>query len=38
MRETMRVRWDVPVKIERGKTRPRRLSNLNSIDARSSTP
>jgi hypothetical protein len=34
----MRVRWDVPVKIERGKTTRVELSNLNSIDARSSTP
>ncbi len=35
----MRVRWDVPVKIERGKTTMRiELSNLNSLDARSSTP
>jgi hypothetical protein len=34
----MRVRWDVPVKIERGKTARVELSNLNSIDARSSTP
>jgi hypothetical protein len=34
----MRVRWDVPVKIERGKTIRVELSNLNSIDARSSTP
>src|SRR5216684_4307219 len=34
----MRVRWDVPVKIERGKTLRVELSNLNSIDARSSTP
>src|SRR5882757_3570297 len=34
----MRVRWDVPVKIERGKTIRIELSNLNSIDARSSTP
>jgi hypothetical protein len=34
----MRVRWDVPVKIERGKTTHIELSNLNSIDARSSTP
>ncbi len=34
----MRVRWDVPVKIERGKTAHIELSNLNSIDARSSTP
>jgi hypothetical protein len=34
----MRVRWDVPVRIERGKTIRVELSNLNSIDARSSTP
>lgn len=34
----MRVRWDVPVKIERGKTIRIELSNLNSIDARGSTP
>ncbi len=34
----MRVRWDVPVKIERGKTTRIELSNLNSIDTRSSTP
>jgi hypothetical protein len=34
----MRVRWDVPVKIERGKTIRVELSNLNSIDVRSSTP
>jgi len=34
----MRVRWDVPVRIERGKTARIELSNLNSIDARSSTP
>jgi len=34
----MRVRWDVPVKIDRGKTIRVELSNLNSIDARSSTP
>jgi hypothetical protein len=34
----MRVRWDVPVKIERGKTAHIELSNLNSIDARISTP
>src|SRR5713226_7997626 len=34
----MRVRWDVPVKIERGKTIRVELSSLNSIDARSSTP
>lgn len=34
----MRVRWDVPVKIERGKTIRIELSNLNSIDAHGSTP
>jgi hypothetical protein len=34
----MRVRWDVPVKIEHGKTTRIELSNLNSIDAHSSTP
>jgi hypothetical protein len=34
----MRVRWDVPVRIERGKTARVELSNLNSIDARSATP
>jgi hypothetical protein len=34
----MRVRWDVPIKIERGKTIRIELSNLNSIDARSSAP
>jgi hypothetical protein len=34
----MRVRWDVPVKIEPGKTTRVELSNLNSIDAHSSTP
>jgi hypothetical protein len=34
----MRVRWDVPVKIEHGKTTRVELSNLNSIDAHSSTP
>lgn len=34
----MRVRWDVPVRIERGKMTRVELSNLNSIDARSSTP
>jgi hypothetical protein len=33
----MRVRWDVPVKIERGKTARIELSNLNSIDAHSSS-
>jgi hypothetical protein len=34
----MRVRWDVPVRIERGKTVRLDLSNLNSIDVRSSNP
>ena len=34
----MRVRWDVPVKIERGKTIHVELSNLNSIYARSWAP
>lgn len=34
----MRVRWDVPVKIERGKTARIDLSNLNSIDVRNSAP
>jgi hypothetical protein len=34
----MRVRWDVPVKIERGKIIRVDLSNLNSIDVRSSAP
>jgi hypothetical protein len=34
----MRVRWDVPVRIERGKTIRVELSNLNSIDVRSSAP
>jgi hypothetical protein len=34
----MRVRWDVPVKIERGKTMRIELSNLNSFDARSAAP
>jgi hypothetical protein len=34
----MRVRWDVPVKIERGKTIRVELSNLNAIDVRSSAP
>jgi len=32
------VRWDVPVKIDRGKTIRIELSNLNSIDARRSAP
>jgi hypothetical protein len=34
----LRVRWDVPVKIEGGKTARVELSNLNSIDAHSSAP
>src|SRR5713226_4067934 len=34
----MRVRWDVPVTVERGKTSRAELSNLNSTDARGSTP
>lgn len=34
----MRVRWDVPVRIERGKTIRLDLSNLNSIDVRGSAP
>jgi hypothetical protein len=34
----MRARWDVPIKIERGKTIRLELSNLNSIDVRSSAP
>jgi hypothetical protein len=34
----MRVRWDVPIKIERGKTIRVELSSLNSIDVRSSAP
>jgi hypothetical protein len=34
----MRVRWDVPVRIERGKSTRIELSNLNSIDARGVTP
>jgi hypothetical protein len=34
----MRVRWDVPVKIERGKTSRVELSNLNALDARASAP
>ena len=34
----MRVRWDVPVKIEAGKSSRIELSNLNSIDAHGSTP
>jgi hypothetical protein len=34
----MRVRWDVPVKIEPGKTTRIELSNLNSIDAHGTTP
>jgi len=32
------VRWDVPVRIERGKAIRVELSNLNSIDARGSIP
>jgi hypothetical protein len=34
----MRVRWDVPVKIELRRTIRVELSNLNSIDTRSSAP
>jgi hypothetical protein len=34
----MRVRWDVPAKIERGKSIRVELSNLNSIDAHGSHP
>ena len=34
----MRARWDVPVRIERGKTLRIELSNLNSVDARSPAP
>jgi hypothetical protein len=34
----MRVRWDVPVKIEPGKTTRIELSNLNSIDAHGTAP
>lgn len=34
----MRVRWDVPVKIEAGQTTRIELSNLNTMDIRSSTP
>lgn len=34
----MRVRWDVPVKVESGKTTRIELSNLNCIDARSAAP
>jgi hypothetical protein len=34
----MRVRWDVPVKIESSKTTHIELSNLNSIDPRSAAP
>ncbi len=34
----MRVRWDVPVKVERGKTVRVELMNLNSIDAHTSAP
>jgi hypothetical protein len=33
----MRVRWDVPVRIESGQTARIELSNLNSIDARSAS-
>jgi len=34
----MRVRWDVPVKIEAGQTTRVELSNLNTTENRSSTP
>jgi hypothetical protein len=34
----MRVRWDVPVHVERGKTSRVELSNVNSIDAHGPTP
>jgi hypothetical protein len=34
----MRVHWDVPVKIETGQTTRVELSNLNTTEARSSTP
>jgi hypothetical protein len=34
----MRVRWDVPVRIEPGKTTRIELSNLNSIDAHGTPP
>jgi hypothetical protein len=34
----MRVRWDVPVTVERGKTSRVELSNLNALDARASAP
>jgi len=34
----MRVHWDVPVKIEAGQTARVELSNLNTTEARSSTP
>ena len=34
----MRVRWDVPVKIEAGQTTRLELSNLNTTEIRSSTP
>ncbi len=34
----MRVRWDVPVKIAPGQTTRIELSNLNTTEARSSTP
>jgi len=34
----MRVRWDVPVKVEAGQTTRIELSNLNTTEIRSSTP
>lgn len=34
----MRVRWDVPIKIEAGQTTQAELSNLNSTEASSSNP
>ena len=34
----MRVRWDVPIKIEAGQTTQVELSNLNSTEASSSNP
>jgi hypothetical protein len=34
----MRVRWDVPVKVEAGQTTRIELSNLNTTELRSSTP
>jgi len=34
----MRVRWDVPVKIEAGQTTRVELSNLNTTEAPGSTP